>query len=359
MHAKLSPRMFCGCLLFGFAVCYQVYPTSAGDVAVRFEVILGRYSASMNKAATPMLRFKRSGILDERNQDLLHLLSEKSASFADSSDDLAALAAAAELLKLREDCIHYSWRAVETNCVELSAYPPLLRSLLSLGRMAEAEHVLSLGEQSVSANLFWSDIRYRFYLKYRSLRANDLAMTHLQSCLQRLRSEPLSLGAVATAIARLRDCEVFVVQQAGSNGWNQLVFDFEATRQTWLTSVTEQSLDESRRGAVDGKLSQLEIVLSLKEGKNEKSDDLLSQYLGIVISNYARKKTDSALAILVDATRFYDSSRGRFGAIPAIKQVKSLNDLLDTNSVPLSHRAGVKYVASMLKRPATFQPNLK
>ena len=97
--------------------------------------------------------------------------------------DWAAISMASEHLFQRDECIKYSFRAIELDPRTKEAYPPLIRSLLNCNRINDAEAALASAEMQFNDGTKWHGLHYILFVKHRDQKNWIKAATHLQTVL--------------------------------------------------------------------------------------------------------------------------------------------------------------------------------
>lgn len=191
----------------GFSLAADVVPVIDEQPSVedRYIALMRQYERSitelMQRKAEHYALYKAGRLRDESFEQLLEAVAQEDTAQL-SAGDLAAASMAAEYLLRKKECIRYARLAIARDPSTEAAYRPLVRSLLNVGRIDEAEAVVESAKQRLPETSGVEALHYFLYIKYQSRSDFPKAILHFRAYLNWLAEGLDENSKVATILAR-------------------------------------------------------------------------------------------------------------------------------------------------------------
>lgn len=194
--------MLAGCLVvtsLNACLCCQEAAESNATPAERYAHICAEYELRMAQAREEK---KQIAVLRDigrwRRDSLTELITDakemENTSALMTAEDYVALAVAAEAIRAEDDCIRYARLATSTDPQAEGAYRPLIRTLLNLRKLDDAEAAVFAAEVAIPDLTKWRGMRFFLFKQSRREKQWERAAMHLTAYMQRVAGE-LDTGA--------------------------------------------------------------------------------------------------------------------------------------------------------------------
>jgi tetratricopeptide (TPR) repeat protein len=239
----------------------------------------------------------------ERNARIRSLLDDKVGASPHGQlnfDDLIAAARGYEYLKEYDHCIHICKRAIEVNSESDKPYFPLMRSLINLGQLEEAEKVFQSDKKRFPSDSSFYALHGILYAGWNAGGQFDQAADHMSDYVKYLFTVADKQSWIGNSVGKFLDLEREAYARSGHESlYSERLEQYRAQitkKLRWMEKRTDPTKENLGDVSLLGSMyhAQFEVI---KRSEPEAVEDCLHEWLSFVIQRAVRQPANEKFQV--------------------------------------------------------------